>query len=400
MTDRQRLLAVCAAVGVLAVAAVLVRSQWFHFPVGYELTGYMVSNAGLAIQLGALCIGIAAIHAFGPHVARWVIATEGVACTLGYGLPGFAYLVVVALWYWALTRPRGRAALLAVLFVAFEATAWTSFHEPGFLFSRLFTLRLLLFAWDRWQNDFARAAPLDYAAYMLLPPLVILPSLVTIVPFFGGVAQKITVGMSRARARAVARHFLLAVAFAPVTLLLVYVPAATGIPRAALRFAEAVAHTAVFGHLTIALLLLHGIEERLPLRRPLLATSYVELWSRYLVHLKDLQVALFYTPALLACRRLNRYAGILVAIAWTMLVGNFVIHAVVGYGFYIANGTLSLERMGWLLLQNAAIGVALACELCLHEWRRCNGAPPPAVWRSVLGWATTMTIATSVSAMS
>jgi hypothetical protein len=151
---------------------------------------------------------------------------------------------------------------------------------------------------------------------------------------------------------------------------------------------------AAIAHLLIPMLLLHGIEERLPLYRPLLATRFVELWQRFSVHLKDAQVFLFYTPALLRLRRGNRYLAIVLATFWTIVVGNTLIHAAVSHCFLPDPA----RWIGWALVANTVMAAALAADLCYEErWRRRGRRPPRTLPRLAIGWLLTMTVASVVA---
>jgi len=116
----------------------------------------------------------------------------------------------------------------------------------------------------------------------------------------------------------------------------------------------------------------------------------VQLWQRFNVHLKDAQVFLFYTPALLLLRRRNRYLAIALASAWTMLIGNTLLHIAARYCFLPDPA----RRIGWALAGNAVLAAALAADLCYEEWRYRRAAPPArSAPRRALGWALTMTLA-------
>lgn len=398
MTDRGRLALVCALLGGAGGVVVVARLRW-PFALG---AGPAISPVGLGIQLAALVAGVAAIHAVPVRWARVVLAIEGAACTLALSpVAGAACLAGLAAWYLALAGSLGAARwpLLVLLLGGLHATAWTEAHVAGLALSMAFSLRLVVYAWDRWRHDFARTSWLDYAAYLLVPVLVIVPPFVAFIPVFDGFSARITPGMSRARVVRSAYHLALALGFGVPRAVLTLRPALDGVAHVAVRWAEVLLHTAAICHLVFGLLLLHGIEERPPLRRPLLATRYLELWSRYMIHLKDLQVAMFYTPALLRFRRANRYLALIAATAWTMLVGNLALHAVVGYTFYVADDPTFVARLGWIVVVNAIIATALAVDLCRDEWRRRYGAPRPSGWRAVLGWLYTMTILAICSAL-
>jgi hypothetical protein len=256
-------------------------------------------------------------------------------------------------------------------------------------------MRLLVYAWDRVQNadepDDEPSDALAYAAFMLIPPLAIIPPYMTIIPLISGFCAKVRPGLTPARLRAIARHVGLAALFGGLRAGLELAGVELVQPAAMSgRFVEHVLDAATFAHALLALLLLHGIDERLPLFRPLLATRFVQYWTRFQVHQKDAQVFLFYTPAMLRLRRWNRYIAIFASVAWTMIVGNTLIHVVTRYCFFPSLA----ERLKWVLLSNVVMTIALAADLSLDEWRRRRGVTiTPSAARSLAGWAVTMTLA-------
>lgn len=394
-TERRLVAAVCTALAVAAIGVVAARVR-VPFSIGHDDAGFAISNVGLAVQLAALVLGVAAVHLAGPVYARSVIVIEGAICVLAHGAVGVLYLGALAAWYVALTSPLGRLRwpCAAVLFAGFQATAWTAAREQGLVFSMLFTPRLLLFAWDRWARADEPVQPLGYAVYMLAAPLVIVPSFLLFVPFFEGFAERVRPGLSRRLAGRVCHHLAWAAGLGACRALLALRPELDGIALALARFGEILLYAAIVGHAIYALLLLHGIEERLPQRWPLAATRYVELWSRFRIHQKDMQVAMFYTPALLALRTWNRYAAIIAATLWTMAIGNLMLHGTVRYAFiYVEDPAAWWPIFARICVVNTAIGVVLAIDLCRDEWRRRHGAPRPAAWRTALGWSYTMTLA-------
>jgi hypothetical protein len=395
MTDRHRVIGICVVLAAAAIAVLAIRDRW-PFPFSAS-PGPLISNETLAIQLAALVGGIAAVHLVAPERARSVIAIEGAVVTLAFGWVAIVYLAGLAAWYAVLSARLGplRWPCLVVLLAIMYGSAWTRAHHDGFLFSMTFTLRLLVFAWDRWRNDFERVPFVDYAAYMLLSPIILVRPFFAIIPLFDGFAERVQPGMSPERLRRIGRHALLAGVAAALKALLALTPPIPGVTP----LASTLIFAGALGHGMFCLLLLHGIEERLPIDRPLLATRYVELWSRYYIHLKDLQVAMFYAPALLALRRVNRYAALILATAWTLLIGNFLVHAAVAYGFYAATVPNFAWRMGLVTLVNGIIAVALAIDLCRDEYRRRHGSPQPSRLRAALGWVYTMTVLAICSSM-
>ncbi|HWU91437.1 MAG TPA: hypothetical protein VN253_29420 [Kofleriaceae bacterium] len=390
------------ALALVCGAVVLAHVTW-AIPIRRPDLGVIeLGTAGLVVQLAALVAGVMALHlARGPAV-RWLIAAEGAVCLFAYGAPGLAFALGLVAW-WAVIDARrlGRArfALAAVLFVALDACAWRSdrLASPAKLFSMMFAMRLFVFTYDRWQNEHEPTPLGDFLAFMLPAPLVIVPPYLSIIPLFDGFGAKLRPELTPARLRAIGKHLALAILFGGMRV---------AMDRLGLRGEHAQPATmhwrllanilglAAIAHLLIPMLLLHGIEERLPLDRPLLATRFVELWQRFSVHLKDAQVFLFYTPALLRLRRANRYLAIVLATFWTILVGNTLVHAAVHYCFLPDTARL----IGWSVVANAVMAAALAADLCYEErWSRRGRRPPRTVPRLVIGWLLTMTLASVIA---
>jgi hypothetical protein len=397
--DRRRALWIGAALVVPAVAFLVARARW-SIPMGRGLVDIEISNLGLATQLGALIAGAILVNISREPFARWWLVASGAACLLAHGAIGVAFLAALLLWWVVLAwRALGklRFLLAALLLVALDACAWgpRALSSTAHLFSLTFTLRLLVHAYDRWQTDEPTSLR-DFLVFVLPAPLLIVPPYMSVIPLFGGFATRFRPGLTSARLRTISRHILLAIATG-VALAVVerdLLPAVAQPAAMYVRFLANVLGLATVAHATLALLLLHGVEERHPIDRPFLATRFVELWQRMAIHLKDAQVFLFYTPALLSLRRRNRYLAIVVATVWTLLVGNTLLHIVVRYCFVPD----TLPRIGWALVANAVMTAALAFDLCRDEWRTRRGLPPTqTLLQRCLGWLITMTLASIVS---
>lgn len=385
-------LGAAAALLVLGIGFGYVHVRW-SVPIGRPFIGTAISMPGYALQLGAMVVGVLAINVLDPAHARRVLILEGALCLLGFGLAGAACLVVVLGW-WAILDARGlgrlRFALALAMLGGIEATALCADLAPvGLLFVMLFGIRMVVLAYDRWQHAPAPTPLGDVLAYLLPAPLVMFPPYLTFIPLYGDFAQRFTPGLTRARILRIVRHLALAALFGGLRLALGHL----GAPTMYGRFLGMVLEFAAFAHLVLPLLLLHGIELAPPLDRPMLATRYVELWQRYASHQKDAQVFLFYTPALLRLRRLNRYVAITLATLWTLVVGSTLLHLVARYCFAPDAG----PAIGRMILANTIMGAILAVDLCVDEYRRRTGAPPRSPARLALGWAVTMTIAASVA---
>jgi hypothetical protein len=270
------------------------------------------------------------------------------------------------------------------------------------VFSMIFTMRMLMYAWDRWQNDLERPPLFEYLFYMLPAPLVVMPPYMLIIPAFGNFARRFAPGLSAHRVGQIARHLALCALFGGVRASFALIGIeGHGAASLYLNLLSGVSAAATYAHGFIALLLLHGIDERLPLVRPLLATRFLTYWTRYQVHQKDAQVFLFFTPALLRLRRHDRYLVIVLATAWTMIFGNTFIHVAVRYCFWTDSSPW--RRTGWVIVTNVIMTCALATELCLDEYRARQRAAGrvvriSALWpRRALAWAITMSLAAIAS---
>jgi len=391
-----------AALAVLCAAALAVRSRIF-FTVGFENAGNMVGNLWLALQFATMVAGVIAIHTAPRRAALAILIAEGAVCLVAYGAVGVIYGAGVLAWYglWsARWLGRARPVLALVGLVALNACGFIggALAEDALVFSMMFALRLILFAWDRWQNDLERAPLVEYLAYMLPAPLVIVPPYLIIIPVFSGFLGRFRPGLTARGVRQIVRHAGFAMLFGALRGVadLSGIDPGGGVAWLYWWFAANVLAAAAYAHLFIALLLLHGIHERLPLDRPLLTTRFVSYWSRFQVHQKDAQVLLFFTPALLRLRRWNRYVAIAAATTWTMIVGNTLLHLASRYCFLPA----TWHRVRWLLATNVVIAAALAIEMCIDEWRSRRAAMGLRVGSRLpgwIGWAITMTLAAMAS---
>jgi hypothetical protein len=400
--DRRLVAWTGVALALVCGAIVVAHAGWGVRIARPDLGVMELGTAGLVVQLAALVVGVVALHLAPAPAVRPLLTAEGAVCLLAYGVPGLVFgLGLVAWWVVIDARRLGRVRFLlaAGLLAALDACAWESesLAAPAKLFSMMFALRLIVFTYDRWQSEDAPTPLGDYLEYMLPAPLVIVPPFLVIIPMFDGFGARVRPALTPARLRAIGQHLALAAGFGALR---------AGMDHLGLRgehadpatmygrFLANVLGLAAIAHVVIPMLLLHGIEERLPLDRPLLATRFVELWQRLGVHLKDAQVFLFYTPALLRLRRGNRYAAIVLATFWTILVGNTLLHAAVLYVFLPDPAA----RLGWAIAANAVLAAALAADLCYEErWNRRGRRPPRTVPRVVIGWLVTMTLAAVVA---
>ncbi len=356
------------------------------------------------LQLGAMFLGVAALQWAPSRWVRPLLMVEGLVCLGGYDWPtAGVYLAAALSFYGALELPLPRAIRWAVP-IAWLAGAgllghWfdeTYFYRDGHVFGALYGVRFLVYAWEKWQRGYPKGSLGDYLFYVLSPPLITFPPYLVIIPFYGEHGRNLHPRMTARRALVAFKHVGLAAALALLASppILAWVRSTHpdqhwwGRPEG---FAQGVAAVGASAHAAYALLLLHGIAERPPLRWPLLSTSYLELWQRYQIHQKDLQVAFFYNPLLMRLRRRNRYLAITAAVAVTMLIGNPIIHVLARY---LYDWPAIPARLLHITYFNAASTVLLAGGLCLQEWRKRNRRSPPegilaVVW-GIAGWALTM----------
>ena len=379
-------------------------AAWAHFayraPIARGVLGVSISDAGFLVQLVALVAGATCL----PLVeARWrarVIIAQGSLCLAAWGVFGAVFLaVLIALWGLFEMRGLGRArfvvAAAAIAGPSACAAAQGMIADAGLVFAVMFGLRLAVYGYERWQDDEPVALE-KFLAYMLIAPLVVVPPYMAFAPLFTSYEPA---APSRARLFAAIRHLVLASVFGGLLWAVHGAIAWHSLDDvAALRFyGRLVVELLTFAalvHLVLAALLVHGVELRSPIDRPVLATSFVELWRRFGAHLRDAQMFLFFTPAMLVLRRMNRYAVLILASAWTMVIGNTVLHVALRYCF-LAD---PWPRIGAALVANSVMAIAIAAELCLEERRRRRGTSRTR-WGRAVGWAVAMTLAALVLAL-
>jgi hypothetical protein len=380
----------------LAAGVVALRTRFF-FPIGMGDHGSRVGNFALAMQFAALAGGMIALHLRGDR-AREILAVEGALCLAGFGVAGAAYALGLLAFFFALSASwlgRARPLVGLALLAGMNALAWAGreLSVAAAMFSLIFTMRLMMFGWDRWQNDFARAELRDFLAYVLIAPLIVIPPYMTIIPFFSGFTSRLKPGLTGAILRRAGKHLAWCALFggARAGIALSHFDPQSQPLATYFHFLCHVLDAATFAHLLIPLLLLHGIDERLPIDKPALATRFIFFWNRFQVHQKDAQVFLFFTPALLKLRRKNRYVALIAATTWTMMFGNTFIHVVARYCFLPA----PWERLEWVLFANVVMTVALSIDMCWDEWKRrhpSKQAPRFVPARKLAGWAVTQTL--------
>lgn len=374
-------------------------AAWAYFGFGVPVTrtvlGISVGDVGFALQLVALAVGATCATA----TTRWrqhVLIAEGLVCLGAWGAIGAVMLAALVAW-WGLLElrvlGRGRFVIAAAAIVGPSACALAGGlpADIGLVFAVMFGMRLAVYGYERWQDE-TPASLADFLSYVLLAPLIVIPPYMAFIPLFG-VFTSAPSAPSFARIAAAARHAVLAALFAIAYLALRTYLVEPPYLRYYGRFIAELLDFAALAHLVLAVLLVHGIELRSPIDRPALATSFLDLWRRFGGHLREAQMFLFFTPAMLVLRRANRYLVLVLASAWTMIVGNTLLHVALRYCF-LAD---PWKRIVAALCANTIMAAVIAIELCLDEHRRRRGGPSKAP--AVAGWATTMTIAAGTMAI-
>lgn len=380
------------------------------FPTGFFATDSGVTGTPFHLQLAALAAGVAALQIAPVRWSRAIVCVEGALCLLLVGPAlGLAFLAVLTLYYFALEIPLPRGIRLAVpiaWILGFGLVTARSLSPAvvfqGFLFSLMFHLRMLVYAWEKWQSGYPRGRMGDYWLYMLSGPLIVFPPYIGIVPFFGKNAERFEPRLDRARASSGVRHLAVGLLFALVlegmrrtnlwaTGQGIFIMDYPWSRRCWTLAAEVIAAAQLI-HVVYGLLLLHGFIDRLPIDRPLLSRTYAEFWRRFQIHQKDLQVAFFFNPVMLKLRRRNRYLAIAAAAAVTMLIGNFCLHYLVRYVYY---WPIFRNRVWAWVMFDVASFLGLTANLWAAEWRGRHPRPAPTpgsgvLW-GILSWGLTMT---------
>jgi hypothetical protein len=342
-----------------------------------------LNGVPLLIQLGALVTTPLVLPLVSPSLARTLILVEGLVCLGAYGIPGALYAVALALVWLLFELPAPKAVrpwLVLSVLIAMPLAAsrlGPAWHEVAYTFAMLFSLRLIVYAWEQWQTDFPRGEPGRFALYVLSPPLLVLPPYIAIIPFYRRHFAQWTPGPTQGRA--LLKHLGLALVWTGVVLglerLRPWLSRVDFDPLDVIHgFILLVGRIARLAHLVQALLYWHGFSDRAPIDKPLIARSYVEFWTRFQIHQKDVQVALFYNPTMLAFRKRNRYLAIIAAAAVTLFIGNLALHFVARYAW---EGSAWLSRLPNLSAFYGLGFAVLAANLCLLEWRARHKRKPP-----------------------
>jgi hypothetical protein len=386
---------------VLAALAVLRSHGWFD--TGFWNVDNGIRGGRFVVQLLTLLAGLVALQWTPQRWARWIIYGEGAICLGAYGLiVGGIYIATLAAYFVALELPLPKPLRVALPVVWVGTVGVFAGHwlplplrKTVFVFSVLFHVRMLVYAWEKWQSGFPRGRIGDYALYFLSPPLVVFPPYVGIIPFFGRHAARFAPRLNRARGLLGMRHLGWGLFHSLLFLAMKRLSSDGQIGGLAFLqvywlFLLQLTQIAGLMHVVYGLLVLHGFVDRPPIARPLTARTYVEFWQRFPVHQKDLQVAVFYNPVLLRMRRRSRYLAIAAAVAAPMFFGNFALHYVVRY---VYDWQHCVPRLSGLILFFGASFVVLTASLWVAEWRtRAKVAAPTGVfgyvWTAASWWLT------------
>lgn len=352
------------------------------FVTGPYGTDTKLAGVPFEAQLAVLAFGATLLQIVPKRVVKPLLVVQGIACLLPYGIRfALAALGALVVWFFALKLPiavKYRFFVPLFLVAGTAALGASKVIIGPFAFSMFFTMRLMLYAWEQHQNGYPPRSALDFSVYMLAAPLLFTYPYMLFIPN-PSIVEKIEPRLTERTGRRVLAYLTLGLAMNGALWLLSMfrVPPLTMAGAITANYVLHIVQLGRLAHIVFALLVLHGIHDRVPLNAPLLATDFVDMWRRYQIHQKDLQVTLFYNPALIAFRRANRYVAITVAVFWTMFVGNLVIHSLARYSYTPGRW---LPLLWSRLIFFAAGGTVLAATLCLQEWRRRKRHPVPKGW--------------------
>jgi len=124
----------------------------------------------------------------------------------------------------------------------------------------------------------------------------------------------------------------------------------------------------------VGLMLLQGMDVKPAFNHPWFAANLFEYWNRFIIHFKDLQVALFYFPTVLSLRRRRREIAVLAGVAVTFVFGNNLVHLM---GRYLYSEDL-MTRFPHAVLQNLALTGVMSAAFLWEEYkarRKTAGRP-------------------------
>jgi hypothetical protein len=382
-----------------ALVVVALLRQRDHYPTGFWGTDSGLQGTPFHAQLVFLALGAVAVRYVRPQMARTIVIGEGLACLAAYGRWGLCFLGALAVWFFALEAPlaaRIRPIVPLALIAGAGVLGALGLAPWSYLFSILFTPRLMMYAWEKWQRGWPRASLEEFALYFLSPVLVVFPPYVVIIPYYGSHAKNFQPRLSEHQVRRGLVSFgngVVSIAAVYVVSVLVDKMPAGASPwvRFFFPFFLQVAQVGALGHVAFGLLWAHGfVDERPPVNNPFVSTSYVQVWNRFQTHQKDLQVSFFYAPVLFRLRHKNRYLAIFAATAVTMLAGNTLVHFFARYIYDLKFWAPSIARnYRFFFLSTVVLGATLSFQ----EWqRRTRWRAPAGAAGAIYGavcWAAT-----------
>lgn len=368
---------------VLALA-LLARETW---NLSFGRLGIELSTPGLVVQATALVVGVIAINLTTRAKAREILIIQGVACLAAYGSIAIAWVWLLAAWW--LLIGKATTALRIVVVVAITVVFAVFDPAHALVFALLFGMRLIIFTYDRWQNRHESEVLVgDFLIYVLPAPLIVVVPYFAIIPMFSTFATRFDVGLDRDKLGLAAAQLTVGAAAGVVygAMTLWHPP---GVFEMYWSLVQAIFELTVVACLAVALAGLHGIPLQHPVEGPFISTRVSELWRRTNLHLRDALFFLFYTPAALRLRRIDRFARIALVTGWTVLVGNTLLHVVLRYA-YLDDGW---SRTQHALVGNAVLAVAITLDLWHLEWHHDAPVSERSLVRSIAGGVIAFTVA-------
>ncbi len=345
--------------------------------------------------LFALYFVVFVAHALAPEPRRQSIRVAG---GLLSGLVAFptilpGLLVLTGMVFLVVHHLRGRAwikvSALGALYVALGL--WSAHSAYGQLLSVVFVgmtfFRTLLYLHAMAQKRYPRGSFVDYLHYQLPLPSFLIPPYLGVIPPFGGRHSARPLDTVIADGRKLLRAglaTLLVARAASVAATHLFGGDLTRVPGtlfawhawAMSRMVIVLLDTSASAAFLIGLMMLLGWDVKPAMNRPWFSESLFDYWNRFIIHFKDLQVALFFYPTVLALRRRPRRLAIVVATMMTFLVGNNVMHMLGRYLYTAERHTL----LPHAVRANLALTLVMALAFLWEDYKqacRRRGAPVP-----------------------
>jgi hypothetical protein len=395
----------------LALAAIAVAAGVLHGWGLAPLLGWVPRPTGEAAVPGLLAgmVVAQALVTVAPAAVRGAaLLGASLACGLlvspSFTLGGVGWALAYRALLWSGARPRWTilfpiATVVALLTLADAAhlPSLSVAHPWLWLVSYLFVFGWFLRAlvvWHEVRAGLPRPSTIDFLAYFLFAPFVLVPPYMLALPTLALVTDGV-----RTQDPAVVRSglrwlvYALALQTAPALLeqvglepLTLFTEAARArdwlraIPLAVLVYpGRAVLTGCAAGALLVGLVRVFGVPMGPPFRAPLLARGVADWWRRYNTHFRDLLVDLFWYPIALRHRRRPVRAAYL-GCAAVFLVGSVPLHWPRAWAL---DG--SPWSFPWHVLVECALMTALVGTSLVIEQRRAR-RPPAGPW-SARAWA-------------